>query len=133
MTILLEPPNTKVGHAGTWLDTTPKAAQLIDAVGSRNLGILFDVYHAQIEGEDFAAMIAAHGDKIRYFHLADMPGRNAPGDAEIDWTVLSQAMATMQAPTPVGLEYVPTTATVDSLRQTTAFLKNTGIAPVVGG
>ena len=56
---------------------------IIDEVGSDNLFVQYDLYHAQrMEGELIATM-TKNLARIGHIQLADNPGRNEPGTGEI--------------------------------------------------
>ena len=85
--LLIEPIN-RFDIPGFFLNTTAQAAAILDAVGSDNLYIQYDIYHAQrMEGE-LAATVQAHLPRIAHIQLADNPGRNEPGTGEINYAFL---------------------------------------------
>ncbi|TDE95891.1 hydroxypyruvate isomerase [Occultella glacieicola] len=57
--------------------------------GATNLGLLLDVYHLAVNGDDVPAAIAAHRRRIAHVQIADAPGRDQPGTGDLpisDWT-----------------------------------------------
>jgi hydroxypyruvate isomerase len=46
--------------------------------------LLFDIYHAAVIGEDVKTAIGDRMDLIAHVHLADHPGRGAPGTGSLD-------------------------------------------------
>ena len=85
MTLVLEPLNTRVDHAGYYLETTAEGVQIVDEVGSPAVRLLFDAYHAAVMGEDVAAEARAHAARIGHVHVADAPGRHEPGTGQVDY------------------------------------------------
>ena len=83
LTFVLEPLNVLVDHAGYHVVTSEHAAEIIDAVGSDQLKILFDIYHQQISEGNLINNIEKHWDRIGYFQVGDVPGRKEPGTGEI--------------------------------------------------
>ncbi len=83
LTLVLEPLNVLVDHAGYHLVTSDHAARIIDAVGSDHVRILFDIYHQQITEGNLVSNINRHWDRIGYFQVGDVPGRKEPGTGEI--------------------------------------------------
>jgi hydroxypyruvate isomerase len=58
--------------------TASDAFTLAAALG-RGAGVLGDLYHLAVNGEDVDAVIAARGADLAHVQLADAPGRGAPG------------------------------------------------------
>ena len=80
--LLIEPINT-FDIPGFYLSRTAQALALIDEVGSDNLFVQYDIYHAQrMEGELIATMTRQLA-RIGHIQLADNPGRHEPGTGEI--------------------------------------------------
>jgi hydroxypyruvate isomerase len=105
--LVLEPLNTRVDHAGYYLETTDEGLQILDEVGSPAVRLLFDAYHAAVMGEDVAATVRAHGDRIGHVHVADAPGRHEPGSGQIDYGRFFAALAESEYDGWVGLEFRP--------------------------
>lgn len=116
VTLVLEPVNVRVDHPGALLDRTAEAAYVARGVASPFFGVLYDLYHSTVEGEDVGAEVTAAADVIRYVQIADAPGRGEPGTGAIDWPT---ALATLRGSGydgPIGLEYYPTTESSASVR-----------------
>jgi hydroxypyruvate isomerase len=126
VTILLEPLNTAVDHPGTWVDTTPRAFELIDAVGSPAVKILFDLYHSFLADEDFATVLEGRSRDLGYVHFADMPGRHEPGAGNLDWKSICALLDRLGYTAPIGLEFTPSRGSAESLRNAIAHLAEFG-------
>lgn len=113
---VLENFNARVDHPGCLLDRTSETVQTARKVGSDRFGVLYDLYHSMVEGEDVVAELAAGIDVIRYLQLADVPGRGEPGSGSVDWPVLFEAVRASGFSGAIGLEFYPTRATPDALR-----------------
>src|SRR6476646_7575031 len=74
ITLALEPVNVRVDHPGSLLDRTAEAVYVARGVDSPYFGILYDLYHSTVEGEDPAAELANAGELITYVQIADAPG-----------------------------------------------------------
>lgn len=116
ITLVLEPVNVRVDHPGALLDRTSEAAYVARGVDSQFFGVLYDIYHSAVEGEDMAAELDAAGSLIRYVQLADAPGRGEPGTGSLDWTERLGLLRGSGYEGPIGLEYVPQTASAESVR-----------------
>ena len=116
ITLVLEPVNVRVDHPGALLDRTSEAVYIARGVGSPDFGILYDLYHSTVEGEDVAAELANAGDLVRYVQIADTPGRGEPGSGSIDWPARLGDLRAAGYDGPIGLEYYPTIETVASTK-----------------
>ena len=108
ITLALEPVNVRVDHPGSLLDRTSEAVYIARGVGSPFFGILYDIYHSAVEGEDMAAELANASGLISYVQLADAPGRGEPGTGALDWPERLGILRASGYDGPIGLEYYPT-------------------------
>jgi hydroxypyruvate isomerase len=83
LTLVLEPLNVRVDHAGYHVVTSEHAARIVDGVGSNHVKILFDIYHQQISEGNLTDNLDRYWDKIAYLQIGDVPGRKEPGTGEI--------------------------------------------------
>ena len=112
--LLIEPINS-YDIPGFFLNTTAQALAVLEAVGSDNLYIQYDIYHAQrMEGE-LAATMQKHLARIAHIQLADNPGRNEPGTGEINYAFLFRHLDAIGYTGWIGCEYKPRTTTSDGL------------------
>jgi len=114
ITLALEAVNIRVDHPGSLLDRTTEAAYVARGVDSPFFGILYDLYHSTVEGEDVAAELASAGDLVKYVQIADAPGRGEPGSGAIDWPDALRTLRRSGYDGPIGLEYYPTKESVAS-------------------
>ncbi len=85
-----------------------------DASGVDNVGLLADLYHLAVNGDDVDKVIAAHVTRIAHVQIADHPGRNEPGTGGLP---LERQLADLEARGYagwVGLEYKPSAASAYS-------------------
>lgn len=113
--LVLEPLNDRVEHPGMYLVSTTRGLDIVEAVGSPNLRLLFDVYHSATMGEDMATVLAGRMHLVHHVQVADMPGRNEPGTGTIDWTAVMATLRGLGYDGGIGLEYRPTLPPADSL------------------
>jgi len=85
ITIVIEPLNTLQDHPGLYLTEMPQAYQICDAVDSKSVKIVEDMYHQQITEGNLIPNIVACWDRIGAFHVGDNPGRNEPTTGEINY------------------------------------------------
>ncbi|MDS2173427.1 TIM barrel protein [Nesterenkonia sp. CL21] len=116
ISLVLEAVNIRVDHPGSLLDRTSEAAYVARGVDSPEFGVLYDIYHSAVEGEDMAVELAAAGDLVQYVQLADAPGRGEPGTGSLDVADRLRILRASGYEGPIGLEYYPTTESVESTR-----------------
>jgi len=122
-TLVVEPLNTHVDHAGYYLDSSDEGAEIVRAINSPNLKLLFDVYHMQIMEGNLIAHIEKHIDIIGHFHSAGVPGRHEVFDGEIHYPAIIRRLESLGYQGCFGLEYMPAMADhEESLKQTLAYL-----------
>lgn len=112
--VAIEPLNDRVDHPGTLLTSSLTAGRLVDEIGSSALGILLDIYHSHVMGEEVVEVIKALGPRICHVQVADDPGRHEPGTGTICWPGVLTALDAAGYDGPVGLEYKPTMPSAES-------------------
>ncbi|MEP6657160.1 MAG: 2-oxo-tetronate isomerase [Betaproteobacteria bacterium] len=120
--LLIEPINTR-DIPGFYLSHTQQAVDIIDAVGSDNLWVQYDIYHMQIMEGDLAPTLQRHLGRIAHIQLADNPGRNEPGTGEINYPFLFGFIDRLGYDGWIGCEYKPRANTVEGLGWIKPFLR----------
>lgn len=100
---------------GFLIDSPRTAFEVQEQVGSANLKVQYDVYHAQRTQGELANTIRTHLDRIGHIQVADNPGRHQPGTGEINYRFLFEFLDAIGYAGYVGLEYVPAGTTEESL------------------
>lgn len=90
-----------------FLNTTSQAVSIIDAIGINNLGLQFDLYHAQVTEGDLVNLMTRLMPYIAHMQVADNPGRNEPGTGEINWTFVFRKIDELGFDGWIGCEYRP--------------------------
>ena len=107
VTLVIEPLNQPVDHAGYFLARSDEAYEVMKAVDSPYIKILFDIYHQQIQEGNLINNIRDYYDEIGYFQLADVPGRHEPGTGEINYRKVFKAIHELGFKGILGLELSP--------------------------
>lgn len=108
--LLIEPINT-FDIPGFYLSKTQQAVDILNEVGSDNLYIQYDIYHAQrMEGE-LCKTLENNLSNIAHIQLADNPGRNEPGTGEINYEHLFKFIDRIGYQGWIGCEYKPASNT----------------------
>ncbi|MBU3062636.1 TIM barrel protein [Nocardia sp. NEAU-G5] len=114
-TVLLEPVS---GIATYPLKTAEDVVGVLDRVreaqGATNIGLLADIYHLTVNGDDLDKVIEAHADRIAHVQFADAPGRHEPGTGELDIFGYIDKIGAAGYRGYVAAEYAPSGASADS-------------------
>jgi len=115
VTLCLEHLNTRddthpmKGHPGYYGDDVDEVVEIIKAVGSPRLKLLFDVYHVQIMNGDVIQRIRAYQDYIGHYHTAGVPGRGELDDTqEVNYPAVMRAILETGYDGYVAQEFIPT-------------------------
>lgn len=103
----VEPLNTRIDHPGYYLSSTMEGLDIVDEVGRPEIGIVYDLYHSAVMGEDTREVVGDRIDRIVHIHIADHPGRNDPGTGHIDLAKRLDWLYVQGYRGRVGLEYKP--------------------------
>lgn len=110
-TVMIEPINSRLDMPGYWLDDVAKGFRLLDAVDRSNVKVQYDIYHAQVMGDDLARTLENHIEQIGHIQIADYPGRHEPGSGAIDYPYLFALLDRLGYDGWVGCEYKPLATT----------------------
>ncbi len=124
ITLLVEPLNTLVDHEGYFLSRSAEAFDVVSAVNSPNVKLLYDVYHQQITEGNLISTIRQNIDLIGHFHIADHPGRHEPGTGEINYHNVLKAIQGTEYSGWIGLEYRPSQASGKTLESILTLAKS---------
>ncbi len=105
--LAVEPLNTRYDHNGYFLSSSTETVEVLKAVNSPNVKMLYDIYHQQIMEGDLINSIRNHIDYIAHFHAADVPGRHELGSGEINFPNILKAIRQTTFRGCVGIELFP--------------------------
>jgi len=123
VTLVLEPLNSRVaekmkGHPGYQGDHIDDCVEIVKAVSSPGLKVLFDAYHIQIMDGDLIRRIKQHHEFIGHVQIAGNPGRGEIGDTqEINYRGLMRALLEVNYSGYVGHEWIPAGDPLEGLRE----------------
>ena len=123
VTLILEPLNSKVtenmkGHPGYQGDHIDYCLQIIKAVDSPALKLLFDVYHIQIMDGDIISNIRKNIEYIGHVQVAGVPGRGEiDSQQEINYRAVMNALVKNGYTGYVGHEWIPTKDAMAGLKE----------------
>ena len=122
ITLVIEPLNSLVDHAGYFFDGTEEATKIIRKISSPNLKLLYDVYHMQIMQGNIIDFIEKNIDIIGHFHSAGVPGRAELFDTEVNYPAIIKRIDELGYKGCFGLEYFPKLDHTKSLKKTLKYL-----------
>ena len=108
VTLVLEPLNNLVDHAGYWLKNSSVGFELVRKIDSPSIRLLFDIYHQQITEGNIIERLIGNLDAIGHVHVADVPGRHQPGTGELNYVNILTELNNTGYEGFVGLEFDPT-------------------------
>jgi len=121
VTICVELLNSKVDHKGYQGDHTLFGVEVVKAVNSPRVKLLYDAYHMQIMEGDLIRTIRTNKDYIAHVHTGGVPGRHElDGTQEVNWRAVAAALADLGFPGYMAHEFVPTRDPLTSLREAVA-------------
>ena len=96
------------GHPGYQGDKVDYVANIIRAVGSPNMKMLFDIYHVQKMDGDLIRRLEENKDIIGHIHTAGNPGRKELDDTqEINYPPIMRKLLDIGYKGFVGQEFIP--------------------------
>jgi len=89
--IAVEPLNR---YESSFLNIAEDSVKLIEEVGNKNIGILLDVYHMNIEEKNLKHSIVKTGNHLLHMHVPEHD-RGTPGTGHTDWKSIAEALKTI--------------------------------------
>ena len=118
VTLCVELLNSKIDHKGYQGDHTWYGVEVVKAVDSPRVKLLYDIYHMQIMEGDLIRTIRENIQYIAHFHTGGVPGRHELDDTqEVQWRTVAKAIADLNFQGFIAHEFVPTKDPIASLRQ----------------
>jgi hydroxypyruvate isomerase len=118
VTVCVELLNSKVDHKDYQGDRTAFGVEVVKAVGSPRVKLLYDIYHMQIMEGDVIRTIRDNREWIAHFHTGGVPGRHELDDTqELNWPAIASAIVETGYDGYFAHEFVPTRDPLTSLRE----------------
>ncbi|MGE0361254.1 MAG: hydroxypyruvate isomerase family protein [Vicinamibacterales bacterium] len=118
VTICVELLNSKVNHPDYQGDRTAFGVEVVGAVNSPRVKLLYDAYHMQIMEGDVIRTIRQHAAHIAHYHTGGVPGRHELDDTqELQWPAICRAIVETGFTGYLAHEFVPTRDPLTSLRE----------------
>lgn len=103
-------------NPGYLLSSSHGVLGVLDRVNSPYIKFQYDVYHMQRMEGDLVRTLRACLSRIGHIQIADNPGRHEPGTGEINYRFVLKTLEKLGYDGYIGLEYIPSTTTEDSLQ-----------------
>jgi hydroxypyruvate isomerase len=109
-------PIDRIENPTIYLDGVTEAFEIVQAVGSPNVKVLYDVYHEQREFGNLIEKFEKNIGQVGLIHIADVPGRHEPGTGEINYLNIYRKLAQLNYRGVIAMEFYPTNDIVETLR-----------------
>ena len=116
ITVMIEPLNVLVDHAGYYLTTAREGFEIIREVGHPLVKLVYDIYHQQVTEGNILPSILGNLDCIAHLHGAGHPGRKELQLGENNYRVIFEAIDRAGYGGACGLEYHPSLPPEESLK-----------------
>jgi len=118
VTVVLELLNSKVNHKDYMCDHTAWGVDVVKAVGSPHVKLLYDIYHMQIMEGDVIHTIKDNFQYIGHYHTGGVPGRHELDDTqELQWRTIAKTIADLKYDGFFAHEFVPLRDPITSLKE----------------
>jgi hydroxypyruvate isomerase len=99
-----------------YLDGVAEAFEIVRAVGSPRVKVLYDLYHEQRGYGNLIEKLEKNIDEVGLIHVADVPGRHEPGTGEMNYANIYRKLAELHYNGMIAMEFYPTGDIVEGLR-----------------
>lgn len=87
----------------SFVNLAAQASEIVDRVGERNVGVLLDTFHMNIEEKSLGDAIRSSGKRLKHLHTCEND-RGAPGSGHVPWHSVAQAVKDIRYDGPVVIE-----------------------------
>jgi hydroxypyruvate isomerase len=118
VTVCVELLNSKVDHKDYQGDRSAFGINIVKAVNSPRVKLLYDIYHMQIMEGDLIRTIRESHEYFGHYHTGGVPGRHElDATQEVQWRTVATAIADTGFQGYFAHEFVPTRDPLTSLRE----------------
>jgi hydroxypyruvate isomerase len=116
VTAVIEPID-RLENPPIYLDGVTEAFEIVRAVGSPRVKVLYDLYHEQRAYGNLIEKLEKNIDEVGLIHIADVPGRHEPGTGEVNYGNIYKKLAELKYNGMIAMEFYPTGDIVEGLRR----------------
>jgi hydroxypyruvate isomerase len=110
-------PIDRLENTSIYLDGVTEAFEIVRAVGSSKMKVLYDLYHEQRGQGNLIEKLEKNIDEVGLIHVADVPGRHEPGTGEVNYINVYRKLAELHYRGVIAMEFYPTGDVVETLRR----------------
>jgi hydroxypyruvate isomerase len=99
-----------------YLTSVAEAFQIVRQVDHPHVKVLYDFYHEQIAEGNLIEKLHNNIKQVGLVHIADVPGRHAPGTGEINYSNIFRKLTELKYDGYAAMEFLPVGNAVDELR-----------------
>ncbi len=110
-------PIDRLENPSIYLDGVTEAFEIVRAVGSSKMKVLYDLYHEQRGQGNLIEKLEKNIDEVGLIHVADVPGRHEPGTGEVNFVNIYRKLAELHYRGVMAMEFYPTGDVVETLRR----------------
>jgi hydroxypyruvate isomerase len=110
-------PIDRLENPSIYLDGVTEAFEIVRAVGSSKVKVLYDLYHEQRGMGNLIEKLEKNIDEVWLIHVADVPGRLEPGTGEVNYINVYRRLAELHYRGVIAMEFYPTGDVVETLRK----------------
>jgi hydroxypyruvate isomerase len=116
LTAVIEPID-RLENPTIYLDGVTEAFEIVRAVGSPKVKVLYDLYHEQRGLGNLIEKLEKNIDEVGLIHVADVPGRHEPGTGEVNYINIYRRLAELHYRGVIAMEFYPTGDVMETLRR----------------
>ncbi len=109
-------PIDRLENPTIYLDGVTEAFDLVKAVDSPAIRVLYDLYHEQRTHGNLIPKLEDNIELVGLIHVADVPGRHEPGTGEVNYGSIYRKLAGLKYRGTIAMEFYPTGDVVETLR-----------------
>jgi hydroxypyruvate isomerase len=109
-------PIDRLENPSIYLNGVTEAFEIVKAVDSPDLRVLYDLYHEQRTQGNLIEKLQQNIALVGLIHVADVPGRHQPGTGELDYNNIYRTLAQLNYSGTIAMEFYPAGDIVTTLR-----------------
>jgi hydroxypyruvate isomerase len=110
-------PIDRLENPPIYLDGVTEGFEIVRAVGSPRVKVLYDLYHEQRGLGNLIEKLEKNIDEVGLIHIADVPGRHEPGTGEVNYGNVFRKLGELHYKGVIAMEFYPTGDVVETLRK----------------